>query len=330
MKIQARFYPILAAFLAFWPQSSRAVDETAANLIPEGKLSLSLIIDTLNHKYPKEKELFWNVSGIAFHDFTGTPQTDVIVGLAGYRDRGMTYNSGKQLVEDAGAGFAYFHLEKDKWDLKQVEVVEGRKYEGFEGANLMGGNGDQLVVYSSENDTKLANVFAIGGKGVFEKIAVIGGKGMGPRVSSDSGKPLMVDFQRALVNRCDDCGIFYGRPYDWDGKKFVERPDDFLDQVQSYDPLHSTEADSSKVLGFFENYLSSNPQDFCALANCFDLSTRLGLTDKAEDYRKRLTHLGNVSPQCKYCDDWLMNKNRATAKEYVDSLSGKKTSKNSQ
>lgn len=327
MELKARFYPVLVFFLALWPQPSRAVDETAANLIPEGKISLSLIIDTLNHKYSRGREFFWNVSGIAFHDFTGVPQSDVIVGLAGYRDRGMTYNSGKQLVEDAGAGFAYFHLDKDKWSLKQVEIVEGRKYEGFEGSNLMGTGEDQLVVYSSADDTKLASVFAVGKKGEFEKIAVIRGNGMGPRVSPESGKPLMVDFQRALVNRCEDCDIYYGRPYDWNGKTFVQRPDDFLDQVQSYDPLHSTEADSTKVLGFFENYLSTNPQDFCALANCFDLSTRLGLSDKAADYRKRLAHLGDVSPQCKYCDEWMMNKNKATAMEYVSSISGKKTPK---
>jgi hypothetical protein len=272
-----------------------AVDDTAANLIPEGKISLSKIIDTLNQKYPQGPGKFLERVGHRLSRLFRGPQADVIVGLAGYRDRGMTYNSGKQLVEDAGAGFAYFHLEKDQWELAQVEIVEGKKYIGFEGADLTGSGRDQLVVYSSTGEKQMATVFAVPDRGAFKKIAMIAGYGMGPRVSQESGKLLMVDFQRALVNHCDDCGIYYGRAYDWDGKGFVEQKDEFLDQVQAYDPFKSTQAETSQALAFFANYLSTHPQDFCAMAIVLTLSNRLDLKDKVEDYRKRLVQLGDDS-----------------------------------
>jgi hypothetical protein len=328
MRKKVLFFSALALFLSLGG-TSRAVDDTAANLIPEGKISLTKIIDTLNKKFPKERENFWNVSGIAYHDFSGVSQTDVIVGLAGYRDRGMTYNSGKQLVEDAGAGFAYFHLGKEEWELVQVELVEGKKYIGFEGADLTGSGQDQLVVYSSTDEKQIATVYALPEKGTFKKIATIAGYGMGPRVAQEGGKPMMVDFQRALVNRCEDCGIYYGRAYDWDGHGFTEQKDEFLDQVQAYDPFKSTEAETSQSLAFFENYLSAHPTDFCAMANCFDLSNRLGLKDKMEDYHKRLVQLRDDSLGCRYCDEWLMNKNRAMKEEYLDMISGKKATKTS-
>ncbi len=320
MKVPTRFYPILAAFLALAPQSSRAIDDTAVNLVAEGRISLSQITDTLNRKYPKASKIFWNVSGIAYHDFSGSPDADVVVGLSGYRDKGLVYNDDKQLVEDAGAAFAYFRLEKDDWKLKQVEVVEGKKYEGFEGANLTGAQRDQLVVYSSDGDKQMASIFAIRDNGTFERIATITGYGLGPRVARDGDKALVVDFQHALVNHCDDCGIYYGRPYDWDGKKFVERSDEFLDHVQSYDPFHTTGAETAGDLAFFEGYLSDHPNDFCALANCYDLSNRLDLNDKAEDYRRKLARLGSDSLECKYCDEWLTGKNQASQKLYLEQI----------
>ncbi len=296
------------------------VDDSAANLIPQGKISLSNLTDTLNRKYPKDKENFWNVSGIAYHDFSGAPDQDVVIGLSGYRDKGLIYNNNKQLVEDAGAGFGYFHLEDGIWKLRQVELVEGKKYEGFEGADLTGSGKDQLVVYSSDGVTEIACVYAVQKNGNFKRIATIAGYGMGPRVSQESGKPLIVDFQRALINRQADCPVYYGRPYRWDGINFVEAKDDFLDLVQSYDPFHSTEAESISDLAFFEGYLSDHPNDFCAAANCFDLSTRLNLKDKMEKYRKQLIKLASGSPDCRYCDDWLMGKNRVYQKQYLDMI----------
>jgi len=326
MKKIARWVPALACVLLLAERPLWAVDDTAANLIPEGKISLSSIIDTLNKKYPKDKENFWNVSGIAYHDFTGGDQTDVIVGLAGFRDRGMTYNSGKQLVEDAGAGFAYFHMVNDQWKLVQVEVVEGKKYIGFEGADLTGAGKDQLVVYSSTGEKQMATVYAIQGKGAFGKVATITGYGMGPRVVQQNGKSLVVDYQRALVNRCDDCGIYYGRAYDWDGKDFTEQKNEFLDQVQAYDPFKANEAEAVQALAFFEGYLKDHPKDFCALANCYDLSNRLNLKDKMETYRKALTGSETVLDY-KYYDEWQFNKNKATQKGYLQQLTGKKSSK---
>ena len=101
-----------------------------------GRLHLSEITDAINRKYHGQKENYWDIASIAYHDFTGVPEVDVVVGLEGYHDKGGNYNNGKQVVEDAGAGFAYFHKEKDDWKLKQVELVEGEKYDGFEGADL--------------------------------------------------------------------------------------------------------------------------------------------------------------------------------------------------
>ncbi len=309
----------LSFFCGFIPHSY-AVDDTAANLIPEGKISLSDLTDTLNRKYPKEKKNFWNVSGIAYHDFSGISGSDVIVGLSGYRDKGIVYNNNKQLVEDAGAGFGYFHLENGIWKLRQVELVEGKRYEGFEGADLTSSGKDQLVVYSAEGVTEIACVYTVQSNGNFKRIATIEGYGMGPRVSQESGKPLMVDFQRALINHCDDCQVYYGRPYRWDGSKFTEDKNDFLDRVQSYDPFHSTGAESSNDLKFFESYLASHPNDFCAIANCLDLSTRLNFSDKVEQYRNRLIQLGSDSVECHYCDDWLMGKNRVYQKQYLEKI----------
>src|ERR1035441_5370549 len=220
MKKTGLLIPALAVLGLLAPRPAGAVDDTAANLVAEGKISLSQLTDTLNRKYPRGRETFWNVSGIAYHDFSRISQSDVIVGLSGYRDKGLVYNNDKQLVEDAGAGFAYFHLEKDDWKLRQVELVEGKKYEGFEGAGLMGSGNDQLVVYTSDGPEQIAAIYGIGKNGNFGKIAVITGDGLGPRVAQESGKPLMVDFQPALINNREDRGIFFGRPYSWDGAEF--------------------------------------------------------------------------------------------------------------
>jgi len=318
---------LLAASLVFWPRPSQAVDETAAELVAEGRINLSHMIDTLNRKYPQYREAFFNVSGIAYHDFSGSPQTDVIIGLSGYKDVGKSYNNGKQLVEDAGAAFAYFHLEKDEWKLKQVELVEGKKYEGFEGADLVGTGKDQLVIYTSTGNRQMASLYEIGKGGAFDKVTLIAGLGLGPRVAQESGKPLMVDFQRALVNTCDECGVYYGRPYHWNGKQFLEASDDFLDHVLAYDPFHSPAEEAAQALSFFEDYLSAHAGDFCATANCYDLSNRLGLKDKTEKYKQMLARLGENSLQCKYCDEWLENKNKATQEEYLNQVLGRKKRK---
>jgi hypothetical protein len=230
-------------------------------------------------------------------------------------------------VEDAGAGFAFFHLEKDEWKLRQVELVEGKRYEGFEGADLVGSGRDQLVVYSSIGEKQIANVYAIRKDNTFGKVATVAGYGLGPRVALESGKPLIVDFQPALISNQEDWAIYYGRPYPWDGRKFVEQGDDFLDHVHAYDPSHSTDAEASQSLAFFEGYLTTHPKDFCAMANCFELSNRLGLREKAGNYRKKLAGLGDDSLECKYCDEWMRERNKANAKEYLDQVLGRKSRK---
>jgi hypothetical protein len=323
MKIRSAAVALLS--LLFLPAvPSFAVDNTASNLVAEGRISLSAITDTLKKKYPKDKEVFWNVSGNAFHDFSAVTQTDIIVGMSGYLDRGVVYNNNKQLVDDAGSAFAYFHLEGDDWKMKQVEEAEGKKYEGFEGADLTGAGKDQLVLYTSTDTLQMASVYAIDKNGTFKKIATIKGTGLGPRVEQEDGKTLIVDFQRALVNRCGDCEVYHGRAYQWDGKNFVEQPDDFLDHVQAYDPFHSTDAETAQTLAFFEGYLAANPDDFSAAANCYDLSDRLGLKDKMAQYRKQLIKIGTDSVKCKYCDEWLLGKNRAYKEQYLEQVLGQK------
>lgn len=327
MKIKTLFYLIPVFLLSLWAGPAGAVDETAANLVAEGKINLTLMIDTLNRKYPGEKENFWNVSGIAFHDFTGAQQSDVIIGLSGYRDKGMVYNNEKQLVEDAGSGFAYFHFEKGEWKLRQVELAEGKKYEGFEGVDLTGSGNDQLVLYSSTGEKQITGVYAIQKNGVFAKFATIAGYGLGPRVAHQSDKPQIVDYQRALVNTCEYCGIYYGRPYEWDGHKFLEQKNDFLDHVEACDLVHFTDVEKTRSLAYFEGYLTAHPKDFCAVANCFDISSRLGLKDKADHYKQMLANMGEESLVCEYCDDWTMDHNKATMEEYLNQILGKKNRK---
>jgi hypothetical protein len=289
-------------FLALSPRLSFAVDEGASNLVAFGEINLTQMTDTLNQKYPATRKGFWNVSGIAYHDFTGGEKTDVLIGLSGYQDKGLVYNGEKQLVEDTGAGFAYYHKVKDSWKLSQVEVVEGKHYIGFEGADLTGEGKDQLVVYASTGVTQIANIYTLGEDGQFHPVTRIASAGMGPRVSNQEGKALMVDYERALINPCDDCGVFYGRPYQWDGKKFVAGKDEYLDQVEGYDPSHATDSQAAKALAFFENYSNAHPDDFSALANCYDLSQRLETQKEAALYRSKLKDMRDRTSACPYCD----------------------------
>ena len=300
-----------------------AVDETASNLIAFGEINLTQMTETLNQKYPATRKAFWNVTGIAYHDFTGAEKTDVVIGLSGYQDKGMVYNNEKQLVEDTGAGFAYFHKDKDAWKLLQVELVEGKHYVGFEGADLAGDGKEQLVVYSSQGVTQVANIYALGSDHLFHSVTRISSNGMGPRVSRLRGKILIVDYQRALINSCEDCEIYFGRPYQWDGKKFIEGKDEYLDQVRAYDPVRSTEGQCAKVLAYFENYLNGHPDDFAVLANCYDLSVRLGLVQEAASFKKQLENWGDRNPDCPYCDEWLQARNKTYQQQYLDQLEGK-------
>ncbi len=304
-----------------------AVDDTASNLVAFGQIRLGEINERLNKKYQGKKEIFWNVSGIAYHDFSDSPKSDVIIGIAGYKDNGVVYNLGRQMVEDAGSGFAYFHKGKDDWKLVQVELVDGKKYEGFEGADLTAQGRDQLVVYSSSGITQIANVF-IYKDGTFRKSASIQGLGMGPRVAKESGKPLMVDYQKAMINNEQEFQIYYGRPFRWNGRGFVGAKDEFLDHVQSYDPVHSTNGESLKLLEYIESYLTAHPKDFCAIADCFDLSRRLGLTEKVGQYRQQLSAMRDEPVACSFCDEWLSDKNHDAQQQYLDGLTGKgKTNK---
>ncbi len=308
---------LLPAFPAF------AVDDTASNLISYGQIRLGDINDLINKKYPGKKENFWNVSGIAYHNFSDAPKTDVIIGVAGYRDNGVIYNLGRQMVEDAGAGFAYFHKVKDDWKLIQVELVDGKKYEGFEGSDLTAQGRDQLVVYSSSGITQIANIYIFNNGGSFKKAASIQGFGMGPRVAGESGKHLMVDYQRAMINNEEGFRIYYGRPFRWNGHGFMVAKDEFLDRVQSFDPVHSTNGESLKALEFFEKYLSGHPKDFCAIADCYDLSRRLGLPEKRDQYRKQLAQMKEEPVVCDLCDEWLNDKNHNAQQQYLEWLMGK-------
>jgi hypothetical protein len=305
------------------PGFARAVDETASNLVAFGAINLTEMTDTLNQKYPATRKAFWNVSGIAYHDFTGGVKDDVMIGLSGYQDKGLVYNGEKQLVEDTGSGFAYYHKVKGMWKLVQVELVEGKHYVGFEGADLTGEGKDQLVVYSSDGVTQIANIYTLGGEGLFHKVTRIASNGMGPRVSIQNGKPMMVDYQAALINTCEDCAVYYGRPYQWDGKKFTEGKDEYLDQVESYDPIHATDSQCAKALAYFENYLKAHPDDFGAMANCYDLSLRLGLKKEADGFKKQLEDWGDQKAACPYCDEWLQNRNKVYQQQYLDRLEGK-------
>ncbi|HTA76930.1 MAG TPA: hypothetical protein VK791_07225 [bacterium] len=301
-----------------------AVDESAADLVARGRLRLADITDAINKKYQGQKENYWDIANIAYHDFTGVPEVDVVVGLAGYHDKGSIYNDGKQVVEDAGAGFGYFHKEKDNWKLKQVELVRGKKYDGFEGADLIGLAKDQLVVYSSSDKEKIATVYMVPLNHVLKQIAVIVGKDFGPRVAQNGNKALMVDFRRALVKTCDGCQIYYGHAYRWQDHQFTPEDDDFLEAVEKYSDEKLSNADVQKGLTWFEDYLSNHPKDFCALANCYDLSVKLNLSDKAEDYKTKLTKLGMAADlNLKYCDQWLSDKNKAFQQQYLDVLEGK-------
>lgn len=301
-----------------------AVDESAADLVARGRLHLGDITDAINQKYKNESGNYWDIANIAYHDFTGVPEVDVIVGIAGYRDKGNIYNNGKQVVEDSGAGFAYFHKDKDNWELKQVELVKGKKYDGFEGANLIGLDKDQLVIYSSEGKEKIATVFMVPMNHVLKKIAEIVGEDFGPRVAQEGNHCLLVDFRRALVNDSGDCQLYYGHAYRWENHRFVPEASDFLEMVHQYSNPKLDPATLEKGLNWFENYLTKHPNDFCTLANCYDLCLKLNLTDQSEAYKKQLLRLGMDSVlNLKYCDEWMSDKNRVFQQQYLDELSGK-------
>lgn len=310
-----------------FPRWVFAVDESAADLVARGRLHLSDITDAINKKYRGESEKFWDISSIAYHDFTGVPDVDVIVGLEGYQDNGKIYNEGKQVVEDAGAGFAYFHKDKDEWKLQQVELVKGVKYDGFEGADLIGLGKDQLVVYSSKGHEKFATVFMMPMDHVLKQVAIISGKDFGPRVAKIGGQTLLVDFRRALIKDCEDCQIFFGEAYDWKDHRFNPKHDPFLQAVDRYSANGLDNATKQKGLAWFEDYLSSHPKSFCALANCYELSRQLNIADKEADYKKRILALGDDGQlDLRYCDSWLSDRNRALQDQYLEELSGKRNS----
>jgi hypothetical protein len=314
------------SFLILQPISAYAIDESAADLVARGRLHLSDITDGINRKYKGEREKFWDISSIAYHDFTGVPGVDVVVGLEGYQDKGAKYNDGKQVVEDAGAAFAYFHREKDEWKLKQVELLKGLKYDGFEGADLMGLGKDQLVVYSSSGNDKIATVFMVPMDHVLKQVALVDGKDFGPRVTQLDKQVVLVDFRRALVKDCDNCQIFYGAPFIWKDHHFEVQSNDFIDAAAKYSQPDLSAEEKQEGLAWFENFLSAHPKDFCALANCYDLSQALGLTDKIESYKKQLIHLGmDAELNLQYCDPWLADKNRTFQEQYLEELQGKAT-----
>lgn len=329
MKNPFSFILTCAFFLIGFTQFAFAVDESAADLVARGRLHLSDITDGINRKYKGEREKFWDIASIAYHDFTGVPDVDVIVGLEGYQDKGGNYNDGKQVVEDAGAAFGYFHKEKDEWKMKQVELVKGKKYDGFEGADVIGLGKDQLIVYSSSGKEKIATVFMMPMDHVLKQVAVITGKDFGPRVSKVGNQTLLVDFRKALIKDCDDCQIFFGEACKWEDHHFSTEGNEFLEAVETYSANGLDNDTKQKGLSWFENYLSSHPKDFATLANCYELSRQLNLTDKSEDYKKRLLKLGtNAELDLKYADSWLSDRNRALQEQYLDELDGKSKAKN--
>jgi hypothetical protein len=298
-----------------------AVDEGASMLIAMGQVRLEDINDKIGRQYPGKKGIYWNIAGTAYHHFSKAPHTDVIIGIAGYKDVGVIYNAGRQMVEDAGSGFAYFHKVKDDWKLIQVELVDGKKYEGYEGADLASLGADQLVVYSASGVTQIADIYRFEPNGRFKKMGSVTGYGEGPQVAWEAGKPLMVDFQRTMIKNGDEFQIYYGRPYRWNGREFLKDKDDFLDLVQTYDPVHPIHAGSAKDLEFFENYAADHPEDFCAVANCFGLSRRLGLKDKMAEYTKRLMGMAGKPVVGPYCDSWIAGKNQAAQQLYLEWVS---------
>ncbi len=298
-----------------------AVDETASELIAFGQIRLEEINDVMREKYPGKKGVFWNIEGDAYHAFSKTPGTDVIIGLAGYQDVGLLYNAGRQLVKDAGAGFAYFHLDGGDWKLEQVVLVEGDKYEGFEGADLIGNGRDQLVVYSAEGVTQIANVYlfsGLPGHGRFEKAPAVRGSGFCPIVLRATGKAFIGIYQRALIKTGEEFQIYYVRRYGWDGKAFQADANGFLDRVACYDPVHPTRAESPQDLDFFDSYHRDHPGDFCALADCYSLSRRLGLKEKMGKYRDLLTRMGHEPVACDDCDDWIKGKNQTAQQMFME------------
>ena len=302
---------LLALILMLFPaERAVAVDETASMIIAMGQIRLGDIDDRIAKQYADKKGVYWNIVGSAYHDFSAEPRTDVIIGIAGYKDVGVIYNSERQMVEDAGSGFAYFHKSPKGWKLIQVDLATGKKYEGYQGADLTAQGGDQLVVYSASVTTKYADIYHFDGKGYFHKAATVHGFGEGLSVVEDAGKPLLVAYQRAMIKNGDEFQIYYGRPFRWNGREFQLDRDDFLDRVQSYDPVHSLRDESEKDLEFFENCLSGHPDNFCALADCYDLSRRLELNDKAAQYRARLIRNGKMTSAGPNTDPWIGGKNQ--------------------
>jgi hypothetical protein len=171
--------------------------------------------------------------------------------------------------------------------------------------------------------TQIANVYTLGKEGLFHPVSRIASNGMGPRVSMQEGKPLLVNYVSAMVNPCEDCTVYYGRPYQWDGKKFVEGKDEYLDEVASYQGEHTSDDQAAKDLAFFENYLAKHPDDFGAMANCYNLSQRLELQKEAAQYKSKLENWGDRASACPYCDEWIQSRNKVYQQQYIDRMEGK-------
>lgn len=177
------------------------------------------------------------------------------------------------------------------------------------------------MVYSSAGITQIADIYVFDITGIFKNLASLQGIGEGPEVSNERGGTLMVDYQRAMIKNGDVFQIYYGRPYRWNGQEFLRDKDGFLDLVQTYDPVHSLHAGSVKDLKFFENYATSHPDDFCALADCFDFSRRLGRKDKAALYRSKLLGLKVHPLTDAYGDEWTEGKNQVAQQLYLEWVS---------
>jgi hypothetical protein len=95
-------------------------------------------------------------------------------------------------------------------------------------------------------------------------------------------------------------------------------PDEFLDLVQSYDPVHSLREGSAKDIIFFEDYAASHPKDFCALADCFSLSRRLGLKDKMAQYRQKLMEWKGKPLVTPYSEPWIDGKNQVAQQFFLE------------
>ncbi len=234
------------------------------------------------------------------------PDSDLIVLINAYSKSGL-------LIFD---GFCYYKLSDKKWKLVQVETL-GEGFQNMELFDLIDAGKKQLIFYSlvGANSTKV-NVFKYDGS-KFSSVFEASGYGGVSSVEERSGKPILISYRGAFVGAAgNSTEIFREVVCKWNGERFEEVKDDFVKCLDLYDSQFSTDKKEEiekirlQSLKGFDDYLKKSPNDFDAIANCWEISNNLGKTDQATSYFERLKKIKNLDLESSFCPRSIKISNR--------------------